>query len=144
MEIALVKDKLELAQLQGQRAREDMEIERNEAAVEIALLSDKLELAELQSRKDRESISALQQESQGLQIKALDHSNSSRFTHHQLREELSMLERHHAVNLDDVAALKANVIAEREAREQEWRRRAQAREKIGSDMKGLGDELAVQ
>ena len=140
MEIALVKDKLELSQLQGQRAREDMEIERNEAAVEIALLSDKLELAELQSQKDRESISALQQESQGVQTKGLD----SRFTHHQLREELSMLERHHAVNLDDVAALKANMIAEREAREQEWRRRAQAREKIGSDMEELGAELAVQ
>lgn len=121
-----------------------MEIERNEAAVETALLSDKLELAELQSRKDREMISALQQESQGLQTKALDKTNSSRFTHHQLREELAMLERHHAANLDDVAALKANMIAEREAREQEWRRRAQSRETIESDMKNLGAELAVQ
>lgn len=120
-----------------------MEIERNEAAVETALLSDKLELAELQRRKDRETISALQQESQGTKTKALENSNSTRFTHHQLREELSMLERHHAANLDDVAALKANMMAEREAREQEWRQRAHIREKIGDDMKALGAELTV-
>ena len=54
-----------------------------------------------------------------------------------------MLERHHAANLDDVAALKANMIAEREAREQEWRRRAQAREKISNDMKDLAIALTV-
>ncbi|KAK4693770.1 hypothetical protein P7C71_g3684, partial [Lecanoromycetidae sp. Uapishka_2] len=144
VEIALLKDKLELAELQSQRAREDMEIERNETAVELALLNDKLELAELQSRKDRDTISTLQQESQRLQIKALDSSDSTRFTHHQLREELSMLERHHAANLDDVAALKANMIAERDAREREWRQRAQAREQIGHDMKTLAAELAVQ
>lgn len=107
-------------------------------------MTDKLELAELERRKDRETILALQQESQGRQIKALDKSDSTRFTHHQLRDELSMLERHHAANLDDVAALKANMIAEREAREEEWRQRAQAREQIGVDMKTLSAELTVQ
>ncbi|KAL6714422.1 hypothetical protein ACLMJK_007845 [Lecanora helva] len=138
VEIALLKDKLELAELQKQSASEDMSLSQNEANVEIALLKDKLELADLQSQDDKKTTAALEERLRELQAKPVD---TAPFLHHQLREELAMLARHHAANLEDLGALKASVLAERELREEEWRRRAEDRQRITKEMQGIGAEL---
>ncbi len=138
VEVALLKDKLELADLQKQSASEDTSLSRNESNVEIALLKDKLELADLQSQQDKKAIAALREELQAHTTKLPD---TAPYVHYQLREELAMLARHHATNVADVAALKASVLAEREVREEEWRNRAESRERIAKEMHGIGAEL---
>ena len=66
------------------------------------------------------------------------------YTAHQLREELGILGRHHSANVADAVALKASIAAEREKRQQEWRRTAEMSEKIMDDLKGITAELMVQ
>ena len=44
----------------------------------------------------------------------------------------------------DVAALRATLRAESEEREEEWRRRAAARQRLVGDLKEIGAEIAVQ
>lgn len=138
VEIALLRDKLELAELQRQSASEDMSLSRNEWNVEIALLRDKLELAELQSQQDKKTIVSLEDQ---LRVHSTKSPQTIPYRHHQLREELAMLGRHHATNLADVAALKASILAEREVRENEWRSRAERRDGIAKEMQGIGAEL---
>ena len=144
VELGLLKNKLELAELQHRQVKEASEAERNEAAVEIALLKDKLDLAELQNRKYNEDIAALQKQLEALQVQLAVVPDIGPYTAHQLREELGILGRHHAANLADALALKASIAAEREERQQEWRRRAGMREKIMDDLKGITAELLVQ
>ena len=136
--ITLLKDRLELADLQKQSASEDTSLAQNEANVEIALLKDKLELSDLQSQQDKKAMSALEEQLRRSQTQPLD---TKPFVHHQLREELAMLARHHAANLADVEALKASILAEREVREEEWRKRAQRRELLSKEMQGMRAEL---
>ena len=144
VELELLKHKLELAELQNRQAKEASEAERNEAAVEIALLKNKLKLAELQNRKCNEDIAALQKELEALQVQLAVVPNIGPYTAHQLREELGILGRHHSANLADALALKASIAAEREERQRGWSRRAEMREKIMDDLKGITAELMVQ
>ena len=58
VEIALLKDKLELAKMQRQHDNKDADREKKETAVELALLKDKLELAELHKRQAKENSEA--------------------------------------------------------------------------------------
>ncbi|MCJ1273144.1 hypothetical protein MMC21_000933 [Puttea exsequens] len=153
VEVALLRDKLELAEMQVQRGKEDGGIAANEAAVERALLSDKLELAELQARKDRKTITALWGEMQA-RAKSADAAVVDRdgegdgggggrgFTHGLVREELAMLERRHGDNLKDLEALRRSVLEGREAREGEWRRRAEGREVLGRKVRKLGEQVS--
>ena len=138
VEITLLKDRLELADLQKQSASEDTSLAQNEANVEIALLKDKLELSDLQSQQDKKAMNALEEQLRQSQAQPLD---TKPFVHHQLREELAMLARHHAANLADVEALKASILAEREVREEEWRKRARGRELLNKEMQGMRAEL---
>ena len=138
VEIALLKDRLELAELHRQSAAEDASLSQNEANVEIALLKDKLELAELQTRGDKEAVTALEARLNELHAKAPENKP---FVHYQLREEMGMLARHHAANLADVAALKDSILKEREIREEEWRRKTEERETIAKQLYGMGAEL---
>ena len=138
VEIALLKDRLELAELQKQSASEDMSLSRNEANVEIAQLKDKLELSDLQSQEDKKTITALEERLQKLQAQPLD---TIPYVHHQLREEYAMLARHHAANVADVEALKASILAERQKREEEWKKRALRREHLSQGMQGIQAEF---
>ncbi|KAL2044791.1 hypothetical protein N7G274_002566 [Stereocaulon virgatum] len=144
VELNLLKHQLELAELQSREASEEVERTKKETVVDIALLKDKLELAELHSREDKGAIAALRKEVERLQVQLTDAPNHGSCTAHQLREELSMLGRHHDANLADVTALRATLKAESEEREEEWRRRATAMQKLVGGMKEVGAEITVQ
>ena len=139
VEIALLKDRLELSELQKQSAAEDTSLSRNESNVEIALLKDKLELSDLQTQQDKEAIGALENRLKELHAQPVD-TNS--FVHQQLRDDLAMLARHHAANLADVEALKESILAERDVREAEWKKRALSRDHLNKDMQGMRAELS--
>ena len=139
VEIALLKDKLELSELQKQSAAEDISLSRNESNVEIALLKDKLELSDLQTQQDKDAIAALEKRLQELHAQPVD---TSSFVHQQLRDDLAMLARHHAANLADVEALKESILAERDVREAEWKKRVLSRDHLNKDMQEMRAELS--
>lgn len=160
VDVALLKDKLELADIQIRQAmgtvsnlQEEIEglkaqmtnstigmnLDQNEAAVEIALLKDTLELANLESQQDKATITTLQKQIEELQVGNAPQTGS--YTHHQLRGELSMLGRHQAAQMTDLESLKADMAAESELREQEWEKRADVWDWLTSELQGMSTQL---
>lgn len=158
VDVALLKDNLELADVQIRQAkgtvsdlREEiealktqitdstigMDIDQNEAAVEIALLKNTLELANLESHQDKATIATLQKQIEGLQSQVVDTPKTGSFTSRQLRGELSVLGKHQAARKTDLEALKADMAAESELREEEWKKRAEVWERFASEMQGM-------
>ncbi len=162
VDVALLKDKLELANIQIRQAKgtvsnlqEEIEglkvqitdsaigldLDQNEASVEIALLKNTLELANLESHQDKGTIATLQKQIEGLQAQVTDTPKTGSYTHHQLRGQLSMLGRHQAAQMTDLDALKADMAAESELREQEWKKRAEVWDQFASELKGMDTQL---
>lgn len=162
VDVALLKDKLELADIQIRQAKGmvsnlqeeieglkvqitnstvGMELDPNEAVVEIALLKNTLELSNLESHQDKTTITTLQKQIEGLQAQVADTPGTGSYTHHQLRGELSMLERHQAAQMTDLESLKADMAAESEVREQEWKKRADVWDRFASELQGLKTHL---
>lgn len=162
VDVALLKDKLELANIQIRQAKGTvsnlqeeieglkaqitdstigMDLDPNEAAVEIALLKNTLELANLESHQDKASISTLQKQIEGLQAEVVDTRNTGSHNHHQLRGQLSMLGRHQAAQMTDLEALKADMAAESQLREQEWKKRAEIWDEFATELEGMNTQL---
>ena len=163
VDVALLKDKLEVADIQIRQAKGTvsnlqeeieglksqitdsavgMDLDQNEAAVEIALLKNTLELANLESHQDKATIATLRKQIDGLQVQVNDTPKTGgAYTHHQLRDELSMLERHHDAQMIDLDSLKANVAAESKVREEEWKKRADVWDQLASELQGMKTQL---
>ena len=162
VDVTLLSDKLELANIQIRQAKGtvsnlqeeieglkaqitnstvDMDLDQNEAAVEIALLKNTLELSNLESHQDKTTITSLQKQLERLQGQVVDTPKEGSYTNHQLRDELSMLERHHAAQVSDLEALKADVAADHESREQGWKERADVWDKFASELQGMKTQL---
>ena len=162
VDVALLKDKLELANIQIRQAQgtvsnlqEEIEslkiqitdsavgldLDQNEAAVEIALLKNTLELANLESNQDKATITSLRKQIESVQSQINGTSKAGSYTHHQLRDELSMLDRQHAAQVTDIESLKADMAAESEQREQEWRKRADVWDSLASELQGMKTQL---
>ena len=158
VDVALLKDKLELADIQIRQAKgtvsnlqEEIEglkvqitdstigidLDQNEAAVEIALLKNSLELANLESHQDKAAITTLQKQIESLQPQVADAPKTGSYTSRQLRGELSLLGRHQAAQMTDLEALKADMAAESELREQEWKKRAELWDQFASELQGM-------
>ncbi len=158
VDVALLKDKLELADIQIRQAKGTvsnlqeeieelktqitdstigMDLDQNEAAVEIALLKNTLELANLESHQDKATITTLRKQNDGLQTQIASAPKTGSYTHHQLRDELSMLERHHDAQVTDLDALRADMAADSQQREQEWKKRADVWDKFASELQGM-------
>lgn len=158
VDVALLKDKLELADLQIRQAKGTvsdlqeeieglktqitdstigMDIDQNEAAVEIALLKNTLELANLESHRDKATITTLQKQIERLQFQTVEPPRAGPYTSRQLRGELSVLGRHQAAQKTDLEALKADMVAESELREQEWKKRAEVWDRFASELQGM-------
>ena len=162
VDVALLKDKLELSDIQIRQAKgtvsnlqEEIEelktqitnstvgadLDQNEVAVESALLKNTLELANLESHQDKATITNLQKQIEGLQAQITDTPETGSYTHHQLRGELSMLGRHQAAQMIDLESLKTDMAAESELREQEWKERAEFWDRLASELQGMNTEL---
>ena len=158
VDVALLKDKLELANIQIRQAKGTvsdlqeeieglktqitdstivMDIDQNEAAVEIALLKNTLELANLESHQDKATITTLQKQIEGLQSQVIHTPKAGPYTSRQLRGELSVLGRHQAAQKTDLEALKADMTSESELREQEWKKRAEVWDRFASELQGM-------
>lgn len=158
VDVALLKDKLEMADIQIRQAKGTvsnlqeeveelktqitdstvgMDLDQNEAAVEIALLKNTLELANLESHQDKATITTLQKQIESLQAQVADTPKTGSYTCHQLREELSILGRHQAAQMTDLEALKADMAAESDLREQEWKKRADVWDRFASELQGM-------
>ena len=158
VDVALLKDKLELADIQIRQAKGTvsdlqeeieglktqitdstigMDIDQNEAAVEIALLKNTLELANLESHQDKATITTLQKQIDGLQSQVIHTPKAGPYTARQLRGELSVLGRHQAAQKTDLEALKSDMAAESELREQEWKKRAEVWDRFASELQGM-------
>ena len=163
VDVTLLKDKLELADIQIRQARgtvsnlqEEIEglkaqitnsttgidLDQNEAAVENALLKNTLELANLENRQDKATIATLQKQVEELQAQVDDAPRTGSYTCHQLRGEMSMLGRHQAAQMTDLEALKADMAAESELREQDWKKRADVWDRLASELQGMTTQLA--
>ena len=162
VDVTLLKDKLELADIQIRQARgtvsnlqEEIEglkaqitnsttgidLDPNEAAVENALLKNTLELANLENRQDKATIATLQKQVEELQAQVDDAPGTGSYTCHQLRGEVSILERHQAAQMTDLEALKADMAAESELREQDWKKRAEVWDRLASELQGMNTHL---
>lgn len=162
VDVALLKDKLELADIQIRQAKGTvsnlqeeieglkiqitnstvgMDLDQNEAAVEIALLKNTLELSNLESHQDKATITTLQKQVEGLQGQVADAPKTGSYTHHHLRGELSMLGRHQAAQMTDLEALNADMAAESDLREQEWKKRAEVWELFASELQGMTTQV---
>ena len=162
VDVALLKDKLELADIQIRQAKgtvstlqEEVEglkvqitesavvkdLDENEAAVEIALLKNTLELTNSESHQDKATIVTLRKQIESLQAQIPDVTKRGSYTHHQLRDELSMLERHHAAQMTDLESLQADMAAESELREREWRKEADVWDNLASELQGMKTQL---
>ncbi|CAF9937228.1 hypothetical protein IMSHALPRED_011064 [Imshaugia aleurites] len=162
LDVALLKDKLELANIQIRQAKGTvsnlqeeieglktqitdstvgMDLDQNEAAVEIALLKNTLELANLESYQDKATITTLQKQVEGLQAQVTNIPKTGSYTHHQLRGELSMLGRHQAAQMTDLEALQVDMAAESNVREQEWKKRAEVWDRFASELQGMKTHL---
>ena len=162
VDVALLKDKLELANIQIRQAKGTvsnlqeeieslkvqitnsavgMDLDQNEAAVEIALLKNTLELANLESNQDKATIGSLRKQIESVQSQIDGTPKAGSYTHNQLRDELSMLDRQHAAQVTDIASLKADMAAESEQREQEWRKRADVWDRLASELQGIQTQL---
>lgn len=162
VDVTLLKDKLELADIQIRQARgtvsnlqEEVEglkaqitdsttgidLDQNEAAVENALLKSTLELANLENRQAKATITTLQKQVEELQAQVDDAPKTGSYTCHQLRGEMSMLGRHQAAQMTDLEALKADMAAESELREQDWKKRADAWDRLASELQGMNTHL---
>lgn len=155
VDVKLLKDKLELADIQIRQAKGtvsdlqdeieglkaqitnstvDIDLEQNEAAVEIALLKDTLELANLEGHQNKATIATLRKQ-------ITDAPKPGRYTNHQLRGELAMLERHHAAQMTDLESLMADTAAESKVREREWKGRADVWDRLASEVQGMKTQL---
>ena len=166
VDVTLLKDKLELANIQIRQAKgtvsnlqEEIEglkaqitasaigtdLDQDEAAVEIALLKNTLELSNLETHQDKATITTLRKQIDTLQAAqvAADSTpiKTGTYTHHQLRNELSMLERQHGAQMVDLESLKADVAAESKVREQEWKKRADVWDQLASELQGMKMQL---
>ena len=162
VDVTLLKDKLELADIQIRQAQgtvsnlqEEIEglkaqitdstigidLDQNEAVVENALLKSTLEVANLENRQDKSTITTLQKQVEELQAQVDDAPKTGSYTCHQLRGEMSMLERHQAAQMTDLEALKADMAAESELREQDWRKRADVWDRLASELQGMNTHL---
>ena len=162
VDVTLLKDKLELADIQIRQARETvsnlqeeieglkaqitdsttgLDLDQNEAAVENALLKSTLELANLENRQDKATITTLQKQVEELQAQDDDAPKTGSYTCHQLRGEMSMLGRHQAAQMIDLEALKADMAAESELREQDWKKRADVWDRLASELQGMNTHL---
>ena len=162
VDVTLLKDKLELADIQIRQARETVsnlqkeieglkaqitdstsgiDLDQNEAAIENALLKNTLELANLENRQDKATIATLQKQVEELQAQVDDAPKTGSYTCHQLRGEMSMLERHQAAQMTDLEALKADMAAESELREQDWKTRADVWDRLASELQGMSTHL---
>ena len=163
VDVTLLKDKLELADIQIRQARETVsnlqkeieelkaqitdstngiDLDQNEAAIENALLKNTLELANLENRQDKATIATLQKQVEEIQAQVDDTPKTGSYTCHQLRGEMSMLERHQAAQMTDLEALKADMAAESELREQDWKTRADVWDRLASELQGMTTQLA--
>ena len=163
VDVALLKDKLELADIQIRKAKGTvsdlqeeveglkvqitestvgMDLDQNEAAIEIALLKNALELANLESQQDKATVTALRKQIEGLQAQIAETPKAGLHTHHQLRDELAMLDRHHAAQMTDLEYLMADTAAESKLREQEWKKRADVWDNMASELQGMTTQLA--
>ena len=118
-----------------------MDLDQNEAAVEIALLKNTLELANLESNQNKATITSLRKQIESVQSQTNGTPKAGSYTHHQLRDELSMLDRQHAAQVNDIESLKADMAAESEQREQEWRKRAEVWDSLASELQGMKKQL---
>ena len=162
VDVALLKEKLELANIQIRQAKGTvsnlqeeieslkvqitdsavgMDLDQNEAAVEIALLKNTLELANLESHQDKATITTLRKQIESVQAQIDETPKASSYTHHQLRDELSMLDRQHAAQISDLDSLKADMAAESEWREAEWSKRAEVWDRLASELQGMKTQL---
>lgn len=161
VDVALLKDKLELADIQIRQAKgtvsnlqEEIEglkaqitesvgidLDQNEAAVDIASLKHTLQLANLESRQDKATITTLQKQTEGLQAQLAVIPKTGSYPRHQLREELSMLGRHQAAQMTDLESLKADMAAESKFREQEWKKRADISAQFADELQGVNTQL---
>ena len=162
VDVKMLNDKLELADIQIRQAKGtvsnlqeeieglkaqitnstiDMDLDQNEAAVEIALLKNTLELSNLESHQDKTTITSLQKQLERLQAQVAGTSKEGSYSNHQLRDELSMLERHHAAQVSDLEALRADVAADHELREQGWKERADVWDSFASELQGMKTQL---
>lgn len=162
VDVALLKDKLELADIQIRQAKGTvsnlqeeieglkaqitnstigMDLDQNEAAVEIALLKNTLELANLESHQDKATITTLQKQIEGLQAHVADTPKTGSNTSRNIRQELSTLGRHQAAQMTDLESLKADMAAESESREQGWKQRADVFDRFASELQGMNTRL---
>lgn len=161
VDVALLKDKLELADIQIRQAkgtvsnlREEieglkaqitdsvgMDLDQNEAAVDIASLKHTLQLANLESHQDKATITTLQKQIEGLQAQLAVTPKTGSYPRHQLREELSMLGRHQAAQMTDLESLKADMAAESKLCEQEWKKRADLSDQFADELQGINTQL---
>ena len=162
VDVALLKDKLELANIQIRQAKGTvsnlqeeieglkvqitdstvgMDLDQNEAAVQITLLKNGLELANTESHQDKATITALRKQIEGLQAHVVDTPKAGSYIHHQLRDELSMLETNHAAQMADLEILKEDTAAESELGEQEWRKRADVWDILASELQEMKTQL---
>ena len=162
VDVEMLKDKLELANIQIRQAKGtvsnlqeeieglkaqitnstiDMDLDQDEAAVEIALLKNTLELSNLESHQDKTTITSLQKQLERLQAQVAGTSKEGPYSNQQLRDELSMLERHHAAQVSDLEALRADVAADHELREQGWKERADVWDSFASELQGMKTQL---
>lgn len=163
VEMSLLKNKLELAEMQSAHDKESItslqevienlrtqvndsvantKLDRDEAAVDMALLSDEVELADLQSRQDEEKIASLEKEIQVLKSEKAILSERLPHTHQQIRGELSLLGKHQADRMAELTALKADMAAESALREQEWKRRAEVWDRFAIELQEMKADLA--
>ena len=162
VDVALLKDKLGLANIQIRQAQGTvnnlqeeieslkvqitdsavgMDLDQNEAAVEIALLKNTLELANLESNQNKATIASLRKQIESVQSQIDGTPKAGSYDHHQLRDELSMLDRQHAAQVTDIESLKADMAAESQQREQEWRTRAEVWDSLTSELQGMKTQL---
>lgn len=161
VDVALLKDKLELADIQIRQAkgtvsnlREEIEglkaqitdsvgidLDQNEAAVDIASLKHTLQLANLESHQDKATITTLQKQIEGLQAQLAVTPKTGSYPRHQLREELSMLGRHQAAQMTDLESLKADMAAESKSREQELNKGANFLDRFAEELQGINTQL---
>ena len=162
VDVALLKDKLQLANIQIRQAKGTvsnlqeeieglkvqitdstvgMDLDQNEAAVGIALLKNALELANTESHQDKATITTLRKQIEVLQAQVADTPKAGLYMHHQLRDELSMLERNHAAQMADLESLKADMAAESELGEQAWRKRVDVWDNLASELQGMKTQL---
>lgn len=162
VDVALLKDKLELANIHIRQAKGTvsnlqeeieglkvqitdstvgMDLDQNEAAVQITLLKNGLELANTESHQDKATITALRKQIEGLQAQVADTPKAGSYIHHHLRDELSMLERNHSAQMADLEILKADTAAESELGEQEWRKRADVWDCLASELQEMKTQL---